>query len=133
MVITGDIHAAGLGELHADPMRPADTPAAAVELVTTSITTATSDSYASLVETAAALSPGVRYADARHRGYVLCDLTPETLTAQFRTVDTSLAAGSAPAPCDHGGDMGGGGRPAHGRPRLSPPAAVASAGTAAYR
>ena len=43
-----------------------------------------------LVETAAAVSPGVRYADARHRGYVLCDLTPDRLTGRVRTVDTSL-------------------------------------------
>jgi alkaline phosphatase D len=93
VVVTGDIHAAGVGELHADALSPSDSPPAAVELVTTSISTATSDSYAGLVETAAAMSPGVRYADARHRGYVLCDVSPDRLRAEFRTVDTSPSIG----------------------------------------
>jgi alkaline phosphatase D len=90
VVLTGDIHAAGLGELHADPRRPVDTPVAAVELVTTSISSATTQSFADLVEAAAASSPGVRYADASRRGYVVCDVGPDRLRADFRVVSTAL-------------------------------------------
>ncbi|MGH9247773.1 MAG: alkaline phosphatase D family protein [Acidimicrobiales bacterium] len=90
VIVTGDIHAAGAAEVHADPRRPLDTPVAATELVTTSISTLTNESYANLVESAAAASPGVRYADARQRGYVVCEVTPERMRAEYRALSSAL-------------------------------------------
>jgi phosphodiesterase/alkaline phosphatase D-like protein len=37
-------------------------------------------------EAAAAAMPAVRYVDARRRGYVVCEITADDLTAEFRYV-----------------------------------------------
>jgi alkaline phosphatase D len=90
IIVTGDIHAAGVAEVHADPRRAADTPVAVAEFVTTSISTGTTASFAALVESVAAASPGVKYADASRRGYVVCEVTPDRLQADYRAVSTAL-------------------------------------------
>jgi alkaline phosphatase D len=85
VVITGDIHASGVGVVTADP----DDPATAVvvpELVGTSISSTCPSGLVDLFETAAAAMPTVRYVDARRRGYVVCEVTADDLTAEFRYV-----------------------------------------------
>ncbi|CAN5121516.1 alkaline phosphatase D family protein [soil metagenome] len=89
VVISGDVHASAAGNLHADASDPS-TPVVAAELVTTSISSATDPGWIALVETARATSPAARYADARRRGYVVCDVTPQRWRADFRYVSTAL-------------------------------------------
>jgi alkaline phosphatase D len=83
VVITGDIHASGIGVVTADP----DDPATAVvvpELVGTSISSTFPSGLIDVFEAAAAAMPSVRYVDARRRGYVVCEVTADDLTADFR-------------------------------------------------
>ncbi|HEX8803275.1 MAG TPA: alkaline phosphatase D family protein [Acidimicrobiales bacterium] len=91
VVITGDIHASGVGVVTADPDDRASPPAVP-ELVGTSISSDFPPVLVDVVERAAADSPAIRYVNARQRGYVVCEVTPEALTAEFRYVDTVTAA-----------------------------------------
>ncbi|HEX8006780.1 MAG TPA: alkaline phosphatase D family protein, partial [Trebonia sp.] len=85
VVLTGDAHMHHAAELYADPGDP-DTKAA-VELVTSSIAS-DGDGYRDTERTAATLAenPHITYIDER-RGYIMARLTPEALTADFRTLD----------------------------------------------
>ncbi|GIH23784.1 alkaline phosphatase D [Acrocarpospora phusangensis] len=85
VVLTGDAHMHHAAELHADPGDPDSK--AAVELVTSSIAS-DGDGYRDVERTAAVLAenPHISYIDQR-RGYILARLTPDTLTADFRTLD----------------------------------------------
>jgi alkaline phosphatase D len=83
VVITGDIHASGVGVVTADPDDPA-TPAVVPELVGTSISSTFPSGLVDVFESAAAAMPSVRYVDARRRGYVVCEVTADNLTADFR-------------------------------------------------
>ena len=88
VVITGDIHASGVGVITEDPDDPA-TPVAVPELVGTSISSTFPPGLIDLVEAAAAATPSIRYVEPRRRGYVVCDVTPDDLTADFRYVTTT--------------------------------------------
>ena len=93
VILTGDIHASGVGLVSEDPDDPASPPAVP-ELVGTSISSGFPPDLVALVEAAAAASPAVRYVEARRRGYVVVDVTAEELRADFRyvsTVDTPQA------------------------------------------
>ena len=81
VIVTGDIHASAIGDV-----RRGDE-VIAVEIVGTSITSLFTEAFADLFE-AAAEAAGALMADARHRGYVRCEVTPETFRADFRNVDT---------------------------------------------
>jgi alkaline phosphatase D len=85
VVITGDIHASGVGVVTADPEDPA-TAVVVPELVGTSISSTFPSELVDLFETAAAGMASVRYVDARRRGYVVCEVTADDLTAEFRYV-----------------------------------------------
>jgi alkaline phosphatase D len=99
VVITGDIHASGVGVVTDDPDDPA-TPVVVPELVGTSISSTFPPGLVDLFEAAAAAMPSVRYVDARRRGYVVCEVTAEDLTAEFRYVastagpDAEVATGA---------------------------------------
>ncbi len=88
VVITGDIHASGVGVVTDDP-DDASTPAVVPELVGTSISSTFPPDLVALVEAAAAASPGIRYVEPRQRGYVVCEVTPDALDAAFRYVATT--------------------------------------------
>jgi len=90
VVITGDIHASGVGVVTVDPDDPATAPLAA-ELVGTSISSTFPPDLVALVEAAASASPTIRYVEPRQRGYVVCEVTPDALEAAFRYVSTTTA------------------------------------------
>jgi alkaline phosphatase D len=90
MVITGDIHASGVGLVNEDPDDPASPPLVP-ELVGTSISSTFPEDMVALVEAAAAASPAIRYVEARKRGYVVCEVTEDEWRADFRYVSTTAA------------------------------------------
>ena len=90
VIITGDIHASGVGVVTDDPDDPA-TPAVVPELVGTSISSTFPAAFVELVETAAAATPSIRYVEPRRRGYVVCEVTADDLTADFRYVGSTAA------------------------------------------
>jgi len=85
IVITGDIHASGVGVITDDPDDPT-TPVVVPELVGTSISSTFPADLVDLVESAAAATPSIRYVEPRRRGYVVCEVTADDLTADFRYV-----------------------------------------------
>ncbi|SDS61303.1 alkaline phosphatase D family protein [Actinoplanes derwentensis] len=94
VVLTGDIHVNYAADLRTDFSRP-DTPAVAVELVGTSITSGGdgSDTLPQLDEQLRA-NPHLRFANAQ-RGYVRCELTRDTLRADYRVL-TGVTARDSP-------------------------------------
>ena len=85
VVLTGDIHAAGVADLIGDDL--SGTPVG-TELVGTSISSRFDPELADAAEDLIAALDHVDYVNVRQRGYLRCDVTPSTLTAAFRMVDT---------------------------------------------
>jgi alkaline phosphatase D len=91
VVITGDIHAAGVADLVGE--NPDATPGTVVrgtELVGTSISSGFDPSLAAIAEQLISALPHVRWADTRHRGYVRCDVDRQRLLARYQQVETVL-------------------------------------------
>jgi alkaline phosphatase D len=87
LIITGDIHASGVGVVTSDPDDDASD-ALATELVGTSISSGFPAAYVDIVEQAAEVAPAIRYVNARRRGYVVCEVTEDEVRADFRYVST---------------------------------------------
>jgi alkaline phosphatase D len=89
VVITGDIHASGIGELLADY---ADESSAVIgtELVGTSISSTFDPALIDVAEAVIGGLPWVKYVDARHRGYVVVDLDDTHMRATYRIVESAL-------------------------------------------
>jgi alkaline phosphatase D len=85
VVITGDIHASGVGDLIDEG--PGATPVG-TELVGTSISSSFSSELAEVAEQLIRALPHVRWANTRQRGYVACDVSRSQLVARYRLVDT---------------------------------------------
>jgi alkaline phosphatase D len=83
VVITGDIHASAVGDIELDDAIVAS------ELVGTSMTSEFPADLAPFFESAA-VAAGAQMADATHRGYVVCDVTPTTFRADYRIVESVL-------------------------------------------
>jgi len=83
VIITGDIHASAVADV-----KQGDS-VVAVEFVGTSISSGFPDAFIDFFESAAATT-GVLMADARHRGYVRCRLTPESFISDYRIVESAL-------------------------------------------
>ena len=75
IVLTGDIHLAGVGRL----------PGIGVEFVTTSISSV--GDIDAILEPVVAALPNIVAAELRHRGYTRHTVTPEAWVAEYRTVD----------------------------------------------
>ena len=90
IVITGDIHLAGVGQLTttADP-----TTSRGIEFVTTSISS--SGNIDASTESLLVALPNIIDAEVSHRGYTLHTITADTWTADYRIVDNALVEGSA--------------------------------------
>ena len=88
VVITGDIHLSGLGVVTQDGTDPTTDPIA-TELVGTSISSSFPAAFVDAIGPIASASPAVHYAEARHRGYVVVELTPDGLRADYRYVSTT--------------------------------------------
>jgi len=92
MVLSGDVHVAGFGELHRDQHDPTS-PRVAIEVVTTSITSggdgaAGLAAFASIAED---LSDTIHYIDAARRGFAVCDYTREACEVTYYVVSTVRA------------------------------------------
>jgi len=89
VVVTGDVHASAVGDLVDDGGERIG-----VELVGTSMSSSFPPDLVEAFELAAQAA-GAQMADARHRGYVRCTVTPASLTAEYRVVD-SVAVETSP-------------------------------------
>jgi len=85
VVITGDIHASGVADMWRD-FEDDRSPVIAAELVGTSISSDFDEAYLDIAEEAVRQAPWVQFFDARHRGYVTVEATPEVLRADYRFV-----------------------------------------------
>jgi alkaline phosphatase D len=92
IVITGDVHASGVGLLVDEGPDPAPV---GIELVGTSISSSFTAAVADVAEELIGQIPHVRYINVRKRGYVRCDATADALVAQFRLVDSVATPSSA--------------------------------------
>jgi alkaline phosphatase D len=88
VVITGDIHLSGLGVVTRDGA-DATTEPVATELVGTSISSSFPAAFVDAIGAIASASPAIHYAEARHRGYVVVEVTPDELRADYRYVSTT--------------------------------------------
>ena len=91
VVITGDIHAAGVADLVGE--NPDGTPSTeprGTELVGTSISSSFDPAFADIAEQLIAALPHVRWADTRHRGYVRCDVERRRLVARYQEAESVL-------------------------------------------
>jgi len=85
VVLTGDIHAFGVGSLQATP----DGPTLGTELVGGSISSAFPDAFAGLVQESVAALPQIAFADTADNGYGVLELTESTATCTLRAVSTT--------------------------------------------
>jgi alkaline phosphatase D len=83
VILSGDIHSFWANDLHLNP-EDVTSPLVAHELVGTSVTSHGPD-YTALMRNMAD-NPQVRFCDSRQRGYMALDITPQNLTAHFRTI-----------------------------------------------
>jgi alkaline phosphatase D len=86
VVITGDLHASGVADLLAD-FEDERSRALGTEFLGTSISSEFDEDYVDIAEQAVRQAPWVQYFEARHRGYVRVELTPETLRSDYRLVE----------------------------------------------
>jgi alkaline phosphatase D len=90
VVLTGDIHAAGIGTVvDENPDGSPATEAFGTELVGSSISSSFDPALAEIAEQLIAALPHVAFADTRHRGYMVCDVTPAELVTRFQVVDST--------------------------------------------
>ncbi|MEV5413673.1 alkaline phosphatase D family protein [Thermopolyspora sp. NPDC052614] len=82
IVISGDVHNHWAAEVLADFDKP-DAPSLGVELVSSSVTSMPAAVDADAVMR---LNPHIKFFDG-HRGYVVCEASRESFTAEFRIVD----------------------------------------------
>lgn len=105
VVLSGDVHVSIASELHADPFRTVDDEAVAVEFVTPSLTSQNLDDKMgwprhdkqSRAAEAAALEylPHWLWVDMDSHGYVVIDVTPERVTAEWWHLETVLERSTA--------------------------------------
>ncbi len=89
VVVTGDIHFSAAGDLRIDQADPA-APIIASEFVGTSMGSAMAPNLVEAIAGFADLFPDVHYSNAALRGYMLCTVTPELWTTDYRTVETTI-------------------------------------------
>jgi alkaline phosphatase D len=88
VVITGDIHASGAGDLKLNFGDPAS-PSVGTEFIGTSISSTFPESFIPLVEAAVRETPYAKYFEARRRGYVRCTLDAKEWRSDYRYVSTT--------------------------------------------
>jgi alkaline phosphatase D len=86
VVITGDIHAAGIADITQDWNDPTK-PVLGTELVGTSISSTFPAEFVDLAEGLIADLPWIRYVNARQRGYAVVDLTGDRMQAEYKVVE----------------------------------------------
>jgi alkaline phosphatase D len=93
LVVTGDIHASGIADLRTDWDDPTTT--IGTELVGTSISSLFPPALVDVAEVILNELDWVHFADARHRGYVVVDLSHERMEAFYRFVEDAADPDSA--------------------------------------
>jgi alkaline phosphatase D len=88
IVITGDIHAAGVADIVDEG---AGAPAVGTEFVGTSISSTFDPALADVAEQLIRELPHVQYANVRQRGYVRCDLDDVQFVARFQMAENVLS------------------------------------------
>jgi alkaline phosphatase D len=86
VVLTGDFHAAGVGDLQDEAP---GSPIVGTELMTTSISSNTSASNEAAISTIVSGLPTWQWFDATKRGYARADITPAGIDVDFVAVDTT--------------------------------------------
>jgi alkaline phosphatase D len=86
LVVTGDIHAAGIAEIRAD-FDDENAPVIGTELVGTSISSSFPEALIDAAEGIIGGLPWVKYVNARQRGYTVVDVTHDRMRATYRVVD----------------------------------------------
>lgn len=92
VVLTGDIHAFLVGQVHRHPGR-ADSPFVASELVTTSISSRGPPEE--MIQSLASINPNIAFGTAQHRGYARLDVRATELRADLVSVDALQATNAA--------------------------------------
>jgi len=87
VVVTGDIHAAGVADLKLDFDDPASPPVA-TEFVGTSITSSFPAEFQDIVEEATGGVEYIKYRNFRDHGYIRCTVTPDDFRADYQMVDS---------------------------------------------
>jgi alkaline phosphatase D len=91
VVITGDIHAAGVATLVGEePDGSPSTETFGTELVGTSVSSSFPPDLVDVAEDLIAALPHVEWVDARHRGITVCDLFRDRLEARYEQVQAPL-------------------------------------------
>jgi alkaline phosphatase D len=88
VVITGDIHASGAGDLKRDFSDPASA-SVGTEFIGTSISSTFPEGFIAIVEAAVQEAPYAKYFEARRRGYVRCTLDESSWRSDYRYVSTT--------------------------------------------
>jgi alkaline phosphatase D len=89
IVITGDIHSSWVQNLKVNFDRP-DSAIVATEFVGTSISSDFPKERIPFIQAALSDNPHTQFFEGKHRGYVLCSVTPQEWRADIRVVSTSL-------------------------------------------
>ncbi len=91
IVITGDIHAAGVADLvDENPDRSPSDVVRGTEFVGTSISSSFDPALADVAEQLISALPHVRWADVRQRGYTRCDVDRHRLVARYQQAESVL-------------------------------------------
>jgi alkaline phosphatase D len=94
VIVTGDIHAAGVARLHHDLEDPASE-RIGTELVGTSVASTFPADLVDVAEDLIATIPYIEYVNARSRGYTIVDLTAESMRAEYKIVTDNTVQDSA--------------------------------------
>ncbi len=87
VVVTGDIHAAGVASLN-ETLGDVTTPRIGTELVGTSVSSRFEPSLVEVATAVISALPYIEYGNAADRGYTIVDLTREAMRATFKVVST---------------------------------------------
>jgi alkaline phosphatase D len=87
IIVSGDIHAAGVAGLH-ETLGDVSSARIGTELVGTSVTSRFDAATLDVAEAIIKALPYVEYANGRERGYTIVDLTRQRMTATFKVVST---------------------------------------------
>ncbi|MGB0328240.1 MAG: alkaline phosphatase D family protein [Akkermansiaceae bacterium] len=92
VVLTGDIHSNWANELRVDDFKP-EQDIVATEFVTTSLSSGGNGTASTKgLDAHLARNPCTKFFN-RERGYIMCDVTPKTYTADYKVIDDVLKPG----------------------------------------
>lgn len=92
VVVTGDIHAAGVARMHAT-LDDVDSERIGTELVGTSVSSTFDPALVDIAEELVSGIPYIEYVNARSRGYTVVDLTADHMRAEYKVVSDATVPG----------------------------------------